>query len=328
MQRFIIFLLLCFSIPAFSQSFVQMNGALQVKGIQLCNESGKPVQLKGFSTSGLMHYPQCITYDALKSIRDFWGGTVVRAAMYVADYGNKRDYNLDPQFNKTIIDSVVCWSERLGIYCIIDWHILRIGDPNDREYAGAAPFFDEMSKKYASKKHVLYEICNEPSGSGIGWDTIAFYANRIIPIIHKNAPGAVILIGTPNWCQNLNQVDPSKLIDRKNVMYTFHFYAATHNYLFPIFFEHIHRIPVFITEWGPCESSGNGVVNFPTAEKFADAMRMHILNGDTVRISWCNYSYVDKNETSASLQPESCTNCQWDNMTPTGFFVREYMKKK
>jgi len=314
-------------ITGYSQTFTTINGQLQLKGKQLCNQKGRPVQLKGFCTYNISFCPECITYDALKSNRDYWHANIIRTTVYDDDNWNKRNYNNDPAFNKALIDSIVLWSERLGLYCIIDWHILVQGNPNAKIHAGADAFFQEMSLKYAHKPHVLYEICNEPNGKTVTWDTIANYANRIIPIIHKNSPQAIIIVGTPQWSQLLDKVKPTMLTDTMNVMYAFHFYGATHGGLLPMFLKEIHRIPVFTSEWGPCENTGNGNVNFNTTGQYLDAMAQHVLNGDTVSISWCNFSYSDKKEAASALKPNSCNHKLWDNMTPIGLFVRDYLMK-
>jgi len=327
MKYFLIILMAISYFSGYSQNFIQKNGRLQLTGKQLCNKNGKPIQLKGFSTFGISYRPECITYDALKSIKEFWGANLIRATVYDDDFSNNLNYNQNPTFNKAMVDSIVEWSEQLGLYCIIDWHILRQGNPNAKVHAGADAFFKEMTSKYARKTHILYEICNEPSGKDVNWDTIANYANRIIPIIHKNAPRAVIIIGTPHWCQSIDLVNPSKLVDTFNVLYSFHFYATTHFRLIPMFTQQIHRIPVFVTEWGPCESSGDGNINFDATEQYLNAMQKHGLNGDTVSVSWCNFSYGDKKEAASVLKPFSCDKKQWDNMTPTGLFVRDYMLK-
>ncbi len=315
--------LILIHVSVFSQTFVERNGRLQLKGRQLCNEYGIPVQLRGFNTYNISFCPECVKYEALKSNRDFWGANVIRITVYVDDMTNKRNYYYDPEFNKGLTDSLVSWSEKLGIYCIIDWHVLREGNPNSRIHAGAADFFNEMSTKYRNKKHVIYEICNEPNGDDVTWEVIADYANRIIPVIHKNAPGALIIVGTPQWSQLLDKVNPAILTDTYNVMYSFHFYAASHASLLPMFLREIHRIPVFTSEWGACESSGNGNVNFNVSQSYIKAMKHHVLNGDTAIISWCNFSYSDVDETASSLKPNSCTKGQWENMTPTGFFIRD-----
>jgi len=308
----------------FSQNPVAENGELQVIGHQLCNEQGKPYQLKGMSMFGLMHFPQCITKDGFTALRNDWKSNVVRATVFVADYSNSNNYNQNPFFNKRLIDSMVTWSEKLGLYCIIDWHVLNPGDPNGPLYKGADVFFEEMSTKYKDKKHIIYEICNEPNG--VIWDSVANYANRIMPIIRKNDPTAVILIGTPDWCKQPDLVDTSKLKDNKNVMFTFHFYAASHKAWYSMYATQIHRIPLFVSEWGTPAYNGNGKIDTATSSLFLRTMAQHVKNNDTVSISWCNFSYADKDETASALKPGSCNSGQWNNTTTGGAFIKYWIE--
>jgi aryl-phospho-beta-D-glucosidase BglC (GH1 family) len=313
------------SVYTFSQNPVAENGQLQIIGHQLCNEQGTPYQLKGMSLFGLMHLPQCITSDCLKTLREDWNSNVVRAPVYIANYSNPNNYNQNPMFNNILIDSIVTWCEKFGMYCIIDFHNDRFGNPDDSSHKVADSFFELMSAKYAGKKNIIYEIFNEPYGESINWDKIARYANRIIPIIRKNDPKAIILVGTPDWDQKLESVDTKKLNYSKNVMFTFHFYSASHISLYPMFAQQIHRIPVFVSEWGTCESSGTGITDTTTSSQFLRTMKQHINTKDTVTISWCNFSYGDKDESTSALYPNSCTKGMWNNTTPEGFFIKYWL---
>lgn len=62
---------------------VAKNGQLSTKGTQLVNRDGKAVQLKGISSHGLQWYGEYVNKDSLKWLRDDWGITVFRAAMYM-----------------------------------------------------------------------------------------------------------------------------------------------------------------------------------------------------------------------------------------------------
>ena len=278
MKPIFITLFTFFAITCSAQKFTDLNGRLKVSGNQLTDERGVPVQLKGFNTYNLTYCPECVTRDAVRSNSEFWGANVIRATVYVDDYWNYQSYNLNPELSKRMVDSVVSWSEEFGLYCIIDWHILKIGNPNAPEHAGADDFFREMSAKHADKKHVLYEICNEPNGDEVPWDTIASY-------------------------------------------------AASHLELLGMLSEQIHRIPVFASEWGVCEYTGNGDVNFGNSEKFLDVMEGHVLDNDTVSVSWCLFSYSDVKEAASALKPGSCGRGEWENMTPTGFFIRDFLQQ-
>ena len=85
------------------------------------------------------------------------------------------------------------------MYAVIDWHVTSPGDPHDKQYDLVYDFFGAFTTQFASSEHVLYEICNEPSGSSVTWSVIADYANQIIPAIRKHDPNAIIIVGTPTW---------------------------------------------------------------------------------------------------------------------------------
>lgn len=310
---------------SFSQNPVIENGRLQVIGHQLCSEQGKPVQLKGMSLFGLMHMPECLSFESFRVLRDDWNSSVIRVPVYMANYSNSNNYNQNPVWNDRLIDSCVAWSERLGMYCIIDWHNDRYGSPVDPNHSGAAAFFQLVSSKYSDKRNIIYELFNEPYGTTAPWDTIAEYTNRIMPIIRKNDPNAIIIIGCSDWDQKLQSIDTSKLNDNTNVMFSFHFYAASHRSLYPLFAEYIHRIPVFVSEWGMCESTGMGRLDTAVSSLFLRTMQQHIAGKDTVSISWCNFSYGDKDESTSALKPHSCSHGLWNNTSAGGVFVKYWL---
>lgn len=74
---------------------------------------------------------------------------------------------------------------------------------------------------------MIYEIWNEPNGENGTWPEVKVYAEQIIDIIRQNDPINIIIVGTPTWSQRVDQaaVDP---INRTNIAYTLHYYAATH----------------------------------------------------------------------------------------------------
>ena len=102
-----------------------------------------------------------------------------------------------------------------------------LSDANPLAHADeAAEFFGRISADLSANNNVIYEICNEPN-NGTTWEDVKAYAARIIPIIRANDPDAVIIVGTPTWCQDVDQAAAAPL-DAGNVMYALHFYAATH----------------------------------------------------------------------------------------------------
>ncbi|EME75700.1 cellulase BglC [Bacillus sonorensis L12] len=146
-----------------SKTPVAANGQLSIKGAQLVNQNGKAVQLKGISSHGLQWYGDYVNKASLKWLRDDWGITVFRAAMYTGEGG----YIDNPSVKSKVKEAVEAAKE-LGIYVIIDWHILSDGNPNQNK-AKAKEFFKEMSSLYGNTPNVIYEIANEPNGD-VNWN--------------------------------------------------------------------------------------------------------------------------------------------------------------
>jgi chitinase len=291
------------------------NGRLQVINRQLCNEAGSPIQLRGMSSHGLQWFDNCYTQASVQSLATDWGIDVFRAAMYVESGG----YLSDPPRFRAKINQLVDWTAAAGIYCIIDWHILENGNPNAR-LTEAKDFFRTMAQTHAGKKHVIYELCNEPNG--VDWATIKSYAEAVIPEIRQYDPTAIILVGTPQWSGLPGDVRANPLTGSfaTNVMYTFHFYAGSH-YTQDYIKDVLQTVPLFISEWGTSNYTGNGGNDYNNAQAWVDLMGGN--NPAGIKVSWCNWSFADKDESSAALQPGSCGSGSWNNTSPSGTWVKQ-----
>jgi hypothetical protein len=325
--RFTLFLpFFCFFIlNTNAQNPVARYGKLKLVGLQLSSECGNPVQLRGISTHGPQWFENCYNANSVASIAKDWKSDIYRIAMYVEEGG----YVNDPNKWKTWIDNMVDLAGAQGMYCMIDWHVLADGDPNAR-ITEAKDFWDYMSKKHAGKKHVIYEICNEPNErykyganaqeKDVNWPRIKTYAETIIPIIRKNDPETVIIVGTPYWSNRPWRVvgNPLTGSNAYNTMYTYHFYAGTQQHItnFDTVKTILNKIPIFATEWGLSEESGTGTLGLTAAQNFADALAGN--NSAGIKVSHCIWSFADKDETSALLKGGSCTNGSWTNRSAAG----------
>ena len=197
-------------IPVGVQAATTKNtlSALHVEGTKLCDKDGNVVQLRGVSTHGLSWYPQYVNDKCFKDLHDKWGANVVRLAMYTEEYNGycSGDANNRKQL-KALVKKGVKLAAKNDLYVIIDWHILSDGNPKKHVKASKA-FFKEMSKTFKDYDNVLYEICNEPNG-GTDWKTIKSYAKSVIPVIRKNDKDAIIIVGTPNWSQKVDEAAAS-----------------------------------------------------------------------------------------------------------------------
>jgi endoglucanase len=273
-----------------------VSGALQVCGTALCDSEGRPVQLRGISTHGLAWYPEYVNEACFGELRRNWNMNVIRLALYTAEYGGYCEGGDKEQLRKLVCDGIE-YARARDLYVIVDWHILSDSNPNTY-CSEAKEFFAGISAEYRDADHILYEICNEPNG-GTGWEEIASYAREVIPVIRANDPDAVILVGTPNWSQYVDAAAAAPLSEFDNVMYTLHFYAATHR-------EDLRErmktavdagLPVFVSEFGICDASGSGAVDEAQADAWTELM-------DAYGISYVAWNLSNKNETSAILAPD------------------------
>lgn len=277
---------------------VEQHGALHVSGTDLKDSHGAKFQLKGVSTHGIAWFPQYVNKDAFQTLRDNYGINTIRLAMYT----NKSE-GYGPGAVKKVQEGVK-YATELGMYVIIDWHILNDGNPNQHK-SEAKKFFTKMSKKYANQKNVIYEICNEPNGN-VTWNKqIKPYAKMIIKVIRKHSKNAVIVIGTPTWSQDVDVAAQSPL-KGKNLMYALHFYAGTHKEWNQEKLKTAHKkgLPVIVTEFSICDASGNGALDKASGSKWLRLL-------DKYNISYTAWSLCNKNESSALIASTCSKTSDW-----------------
>ena len=271
------------------------HGALHVDGLQVKDKYDQPFTLRGASTHG-MHWGDGETFlnkTAFQNLRDEWGVNMVRLVSYVTQggYTDGAKDKLDKHIREGVSDLT-----DLGMYAIIDWHV-HAENPNDKK-SEAIQFFDSYSKKYKDQSNIIYEICNEPTGTP--WNQIRPYAVDVINTIRANDPDAIIVVGTNTWSQDVDEVATNGgKIDDPNVMYTIHFYSGSHGESLR---ERVRTAlkagtPVFCTEFGVCDASGNGGFDLEEADRWIDFFEE---NG----ISYCCWSLSKKNESASMLSPE------------------------
>lgn len=295
------------------------HGSLSVQGTQLCDADGEAYQLKGVSTHGIAWFPQYVNKEAFSTIRD-WGGNLVRLAVYTEEYNGYLSGG-DQNAQKELIHTGVEAASELGMYVIIDWHILSDGNPNQHTEEAKA-FFADMSGKYAGYGNVIYEICNEPNG-GVSWNDIRSYADEVIPVIRQNAPDAVIIVGTPTWSQDVDAAAAEPLT-YDNIMYACHFYAATHKQFLRDKAQNAMNqgIALFVSEYSICDASGSGGIDYEEAQLWADFMDEH-------QLSYAQWNLSNKEETSAILRSDCTDVSGWedDDLSETGLWLKQRLQE-
>lgn len=298
---------------------VSYNGNLQVNGINLQNQYGENFRLKGISSHNLYWFGDLINYNILKELRDNWNINVFRIAMYTEEEGYIKNNNI-----KYKVVNIINAAIKLDMYVIIDWHILSDNNPNIH-IEEAKEFFSEIASLYKDKPNIIYEICNEPNGEDITWNNdIKPYAETLISTIRQIDDDAIIIVGTPNYCQDFDEV-VTNLLNDKNIMYALHFYAGTHQ---DELIEHVRfvlgaNIPIFVSEWGTSTANGDDGVFLAESNKWLEFL-------DAYNLSWINWSLSDKNESSALLQSNTGILGIFDDkyLSTSGKYIKNKLKIK
>ncbi len=305
------------------QSFVCRNGHLRVKDGRLVNQSGAPIQLCGVSTHNFARNPHTYNEQSLTALVCDWHITLFRIAVYTHEWGGycRGEWLGTGEYDQRI-DHIVDFCVRLGIYCIIDWHILNEGSGNpNATTTEALRFFRRMASTHQGKPNVIYEICNEPNGVDVTWSRVRQYAEVIIPAIREVDPHAVVICGTPTWSQDVD-VAATNPLPYENLLYALHFYAGTHGEALRSRADKALALglPIFVSEFGLSKADGNGGVFTHECDEWMAWMNRH-------KLSWANWSYSDIDETSALLRPHAAEQCHWTDTTEAGAYVRTQLRK-
>lgn len=271
-------------------------GALHVEGAQLMDQNNQPIQLRGVSTHGLAWFPQFVNKELFQELRTDWGANVVRLALYPADEGGYATGGDRTKLEETLIKGIE-YATAADLYVVVDWHTLSDKNPwwNAED---AKALLGRVAERFADNNNVLYEICNEPNGETT-WSNVKTYANEIIPVIRAAAPNAVIITGTPNWSQDVAAAAADPL-EFDNVMYSLHFYAATHQKDLREALKKAVQggLPVFVTEFGICEASGDGKIDYDSADAWVELM-------DELDVSYICWNLSNKKESAALISSSS-----------------------
>ena len=272
------------------------------------------------STHGLQWYANCVTPASLDVLAHQWRADVLRISMYVQEGG----YETDPRRFTDLVHHYIEQATARGLYAIVDWHLLDPGDPH-YNLARARTFFAEIAERHAAKDNVLYEIANEPNG--VPWSVIRDYAEQVIPVIRARDADAVVLVGTPDWSSlgasgsgggaDVIAADP---VRAGNVMYVFHFYAASHgDYYYDTLARAADRLPLFVTEFGTQEYTGDGPNDFAMAQRYLDLLASR-------KISWVNWNFSDDFRSGAVFTTGTCASGDYGDtarLKPAGVWIRD-----
>jgi endoglucanase len=292
---------------------VKKYGQLKLQGTQLVGSEGQPVVLRGMSFGWHNFWPRFYNESAVKWLYEDWKCSIVRAAMGVEpDSG----YIKQPKSSLACVKAVVDGAIAQGIYVIIDWHSHNIRTKEAKE------FFEQMAKEYGRYPNVIYEIFNEPDYET--WPEVKKYSEEVISTIRGIDPDNIILVGSPRWDQQIDLPAADPIRGYQNLMYTMHFYAATHK-------EDLRErtdkaiksgLPIFVSECAGMEATGNGPINYEEWQNWINWMEER-------QLSWITWSVSDKDETCSVLKKSAASGGNWTeaDLKESGLRVRGYLRR-
>ena len=285
--------------------------------------SDKPVVFRGVSLGWHNIWPRFYNADAVRTLAQDWGTPILRAAIGADDHamadnpGIPHGYMGAPEFALDCLYKVVDGAIANGIYVIVDWHSHAL------HRAEAEEFFRAVATRYADCPNVIYELYNEPVEDS--WDDLKAYAEELCALIDGiSTVHPLILMGCPHWDQDIHLVPANPVTGYDNLMYTVHFYAATHKDYLRERCDYAMEagIPVFISECASCEASGDGPMDPESWKAWSDWA--------TARgISMLAWSISDKVETCSMLTKEATSEGPWEAavVKPWGRIVQDWIQE-
>lgn len=255
------------------------------------------------------------TAGAVATVKTDWNAKLIRVAMGVEDGGG---YLQSPATNLARLRTVVNAAIANDVYVIIDWH-----SHNAQLYTPqAVAFFRQMATEFGHHNNVIYEIYNEPLN--VSWSqTLKPYAQSVIAAIRAIDPDNLIVVGTPNWSQDVDAAANDPITGYANIAYTLHFYSGTHKQGLRDKAQYaLNRgIPLFVTEWGTVNANGDGGVDYHETNAWMDFLRNN-------NISHANWALNDKNEGASALRGGASPQGGWgaSDYTASGAFVRDIVR--
>jgi endoglucanase len=150
------------------------------------------------------------------------------------------------------------------------------------------------------------------------------YAEDVLKVIRQYDPDNLVIVGTPHWSQEVD-VAASKSILDTNIAYAFHFYSSDgwhkQNLRNKVLGAMKKGAPIFITEYGLSKADGNGAIDTVETTKWFSFV-------DEYELSTCNWSIMDKEETSAALKPGANAIGHWNisDLNMSGVFIRNRIR--
>ena len=324
---------------------------LRVSGNRILTAGGQEIRLRGvvlgdpflmekddFNGDGAPdhHFSEKIADDfaRVKAL----GANVVRLMVYPGYYrlvGGE-------SYLATYVDRMVDLAEENELYAIIDYHVIgRPGgwydSPSDAtlweyptkvHYADsemAVAFWDAVAARYGQRKHVLFEIYNEPADdtANFTWADWRPTGQLLIDTVRRHS-GNLILGSGPKYSNDLSEV-PSNPFNDSNLAYVAHVYpgsvpkgddlVSAWERLFGFLAK---SYPVIVSEWG--YSNGGDETTNGTLQGYGRPLLDYL---DQKNIHWTAFVYHPLDAGQGQMLIEN----DWTTLTEFGEFVKQRLQR-
>jgi len=237
--------------------------SISVRGNRFVNTSGDTVVMRGLATSDpdKLERQGHWTRELFAKLHDF-GATIVRIPIHPQAWRERT-----PEIYLKMLDQAVAWSTELGMYIMIDWHVignLKMGLFQDPYYNTTEQetyeFWRTIARHY--KGHhtpAFYELFNEPTLfngqlGGMSWSEWKKINENMINLIRAYDSEKVMLVAGLDWAYDLTplHIEP---IQAEGIAYVSHPYPHKRTKPYEPKWEEdfgfaAARYPIVVTEFG------------------------------------------------------------------------------
>ena len=277
------------------------NGKLHKNGIYLVNSDEVPVEIRGIGTHILNAYTNMHTTEAIKTLK-YYGINCIRISTYLEDRYDSdpasgssgtlwKGYLNDSTTIKAEIEKIVDICVDLGLYCILDWHVMSNGGgggTGDLHITEATEFFTYYAQKYANIPNVWYEFANEPFQTT--YTDLADFVSSMRTIVKTYVNDPVMFVGVGKGGGVTETYQALSALGIDDVFVSLHSYGTSYQAGFTVYRNQ--GIPVCTTEWGIGAESGEMTDNMVTLAK-GNLEYLH-----TEGILSCIWKFTDQEKSS------------------------------
>ena len=297
-----------------SSNGVANNGWLSVDGIKLVNEKQQNIVLRGVSFGQHQWWPRFYNSETVTWLKKDFNCNLIRIP--IGDQYAEDSYSNNPAQAMKCARAAIDAAIENDMYAIINWHV------HIFEEHVAHKFFAEIAKDYKDCPNLLYEIYSEPID--YEWDELKKLSENTIKYLREDlGVNNVILVGVPNYTTDVDIAAEDPIVDYKDLMYSVHFYAETHQDLLrgKVQTALNKGLPIFVCESGGMDAAGEGAINYVSWSKWKTLM-------DDNNLSWVAFAVADKNIACCMIKDENSPISNWadSDLKEWGIFVRKILR--